>query len=88
MERIFDPYFTTKHGGTGLGLTTARLIILRHGGAIDVVGNNGGGTTFVVYVPAQAGAHVAAEGAEKICAPRVEATGMYWSWMTSSRCGR
>jgi len=52
IDRIFDPYFTTKHKGNGLGLTTAYSIIKAHGGHITVESELGVGTTFHVYLPA------------------------------------
>lgn len=52
LPRIFDPYFTTKAGGSGLGLTTAYAIVSKHGGHIAVHANQDGGTTFVVDLPA------------------------------------
>ncbi|HET7824283.1 MAG TPA: PAS domain S-box protein, partial [Anaeromyxobacter sp.] len=53
-RRIFDPYFTTKQGGTGLGLATAHSIVKRHGGAIRVETTLRRGATFVVTLPASA----------------------------------
>jgi len=52
LERIFDPYFTTKHTGSGLGLATSFSIIHKHGGHIDVASELGKGTTFTLYLPA------------------------------------
>jgi PAS domain S-box-containing protein len=52
LPRIFDPYFTTKQTGSGLGLTTAYAIITRHGGHIGVRSTPGSGTVFDVYLPA------------------------------------
>jgi len=51
MPRLFTPYFTTKSGGTGLGLPTTRRIIEAHGGRLDVVTERGRGTDFVVVLP-------------------------------------
>jgi two-component system cell cycle sensor histidine kinase/response regulator CckA len=50
-KKIFDPYFTTKAGGTGLGLSSTYSIIKRHGGCIDLHSSVGEGTTFICYVP-------------------------------------
>jgi PAS domain S-box-containing protein len=50
--RIFDPYFTTKQNGSGLGLATSYSILTAHGGYITVESNEGVGTRFVVYLPA------------------------------------
>jgi CheY-like chemotaxis protein len=52
LARIFDPYFTTKQAGNGLGLATVYSIINRHGGFIRVDSNLGKGTTFTLYLPA------------------------------------
>lgn len=48
LARVFQPYFTTKSGGTGLGLPTARRLIEEHGGTLTVVSEVGRGTTFTV----------------------------------------
>ncbi|MEW6750710.1 MAG: ATP-binding protein [Candidatus Latescibacterota bacterium] len=55
VERIFDPYFTTKPEGTGLGLTSAYAIVSEHGGWIAVESTPGAGARFVVYLPAAEG---------------------------------
>ncbi len=52
LEKIFDPYFTTKEKGTGLGLATSYSIIRNHEGRIDVSSEVGRGSTFTIYVPA------------------------------------
>jgi len=51
IERIFTPYFTTKSGGSGLGLPTARRIIEGHHGQLDVVSEPQRGTDFIVRLP-------------------------------------
>ncbi len=51
-DKIFDPYFTTRKKGSGLGLATSYSIIRNHGGIIDVASEPGEGTTFFVYLPA------------------------------------
>ena len=50
-EQIFDPLFTTKKSGTGLGLAVAQQIVLRHHGGIRVQSEPGAGTTFNVQLP-------------------------------------
>ena len=52
IQKIFDPYFTTKKTGSGLGLTTAYSIIKKHEGLITVGSQVGVGTTFCIYLPA------------------------------------
>ncbi len=52
LNRIFDPYFTTKKDGSGLGLAICYSIIKRHGGHIEVETQEGKGTTFHIYLPA------------------------------------
>jgi signal transduction histidine kinase/ActR/RegA family two-component response regulator len=51
VPRIFDPYFTTKVKGTGMGLTTCLSILKRHGGAITFDSEVDKGTTFELYLP-------------------------------------
>jgi signal transduction histidine kinase/ActR/RegA family two-component response regulator len=52
IEHIFDPYFTTRRDGSGLGLTTAYSIVEKHGGRIEVRSEEGKGTTVSFYLPA------------------------------------
>jgi PAS domain S-box-containing protein len=52
LSKIFEPYFTSKEGGTGLGLATVLSIINRHEGAISVESRVGAGTAFTLYIPA------------------------------------
>jgi len=51
LQRIFDPYFTTKKKGTGLGLSIVHNIISQHGGSIDVTSWLGEGTIFSIILP-------------------------------------
>jgi len=51
MERIFDPFFSTKDTGTGLGLAIASKIMQAHGGYIKVRSEEGKGSTFSLYFP-------------------------------------
>jgi len=52
LSKIFDPYFTTKQAGSGLGLATSYSIIKKHNGYISVDSLLGAGTTFNIYLPA------------------------------------
>jgi CheY-like chemotaxis protein len=67
LDKIFDPYFTTKEKGHGLGLATSFLIIKRHGGTIQVASEVGVGSTFTVRLPV--GAAKTASAAPKAPAP-------------------
>ena len=51
MERIFTPFFTTKQGGTGLGLATVKKIVDAHRGKIEVESMAGRGTKFKLFFP-------------------------------------
>jgi signal transduction histidine kinase len=51
VSRLFQPYFTTKKHGTGLGLFVTRKLILEHGGDIEVASEPGRGACFQVYLP-------------------------------------
>ncbi|HMS59073.1 MAG TPA: sensor histidine kinase [Tepidiformaceae bacterium] len=52
-ERVFEPYFTTRVSGTGLGLASARAAMLALGGELDLVASSPSGTVFAVRVPAE-----------------------------------
>ena len=54
-SKIFDPYFTTKQRGSGLGLATSYSIIRKHHGQITVESTPGKGSTFRIYLPAAEG---------------------------------
>jgi signal transduction histidine kinase/CheY-like chemotaxis protein len=51
LNRIFDPYFTTKSAGSGLGLASAHSIVSKHGGHIEASSESGKGATFTIYLP-------------------------------------
>ena len=51
LKKVFDPYFTTKPQGKGLGLASVYSIVKRHGGSVSVDSQSGDGTTFTVYLP-------------------------------------
>jgi len=52
LEKIFDPYFSTKQQGSGLGLAICHSIISKHNGSISVQSELNKGTTFTIYLPA------------------------------------
>jgi len=52
LDQIFDPYFTTKQKGNGLGLAITHTIISKHNGHISVASEPGKGTVFTIYLPA------------------------------------
>jgi signal transduction histidine kinase len=53
LEKILEPFYTTKEKGTGLGLPLAAKIIERHGGALDIHSIVGEGTTLSIWLPAE-----------------------------------
>ncbi len=63
LDRIFDPYFSTKDEGSGLGLAIVFSIVNKHGGWIQVFSEPGQGTDFYIYLPA-----TEREEEEKLCA--------------------
>jgi signal transduction histidine kinase len=60
LAKIFEPLFTTKSSGVGLGLPIVRQIIEQHGGTIDVESRVDVGTTFTIFLPRQPGARQSA----------------------------
>ena len=63
VERIFDPFYTTRPGGTGLGLTIAQKIIDNLGGRIEVISREGGGSTFRILLKQAPSEEHAVQGA-------------------------
>ncbi len=60
-ERIFDVYYSTKRGGTGLGLPTARRFVEEHGGEIRIESEEGRGTSVTLCLPLPEGESTPAE---------------------------
>jgi len=54
LDRIFAPYYSTRPGGTGLGLPTVRRIVQEHKGTLEVHSEPGRGTRFTIHLPAAA----------------------------------
>ena len=51
LSRVFEPYFTTKPAGTGLGLLIVRRIVREHGGELSIESNQGKGLTLAIRLP-------------------------------------
>ena len=50
-ENTFEPFFSTKEGGTGLGLTVSYNIVTAHGGTLDLINGHGSGACFRLFLP-------------------------------------
>jgi CheY-like chemotaxis protein len=66
IDKIFDPYFTTKQEGSGLGLAISHAIISKHDGSITVRSIPGEGTAFAIYLPVSARKQEKRAGSEVI----------------------
>ena len=51
LSRVFEPYFTTKSGGSGLGLLIVRRIVREHGGELAIESSEGKGLTLTIRLP-------------------------------------
>src|SRR2546423_14579984 len=75
LKRIFDPYFTTKAKGNGLGLATAYSIIKNHGGLMTVESEVHVGTTFTIYLPGAVQQETPVEETPRNLEPAMPGTG-------------
>jgi two-component system nitrogen regulation sensor histidine kinase NtrY len=57
-ERLFTPYYTTKHHGTGLGLAIVQSVVSDHHGKISVISEPGHGSTFIIELPVKQGEQI------------------------------
>ena len=55
FDKIFQPYYTSKPGGSGIGLSIARKIVKAHDGSIAVNSQAGKGTSFTIILPVSSG---------------------------------
>jgi PAS domain S-box-containing protein len=69
IDKLFDPYFTTKNKGTGLGLSICHSIITQHGGSITVSSSTGSGAVFTILLPASRLHEIAQDQEDLIPAP-------------------
>jgi PAS domain S-box-containing protein len=67
LTKIFDPFFSTKPGGTGLGLAVVYSVLKNHGGYIEVASAPGEGATFTVFLPAATAAPLPVQPAAETC---------------------
>jgi PAS domain S-box-containing protein len=74
LRHIFEPLFTTKKNGTGLGLPVAHQVVQRHGGEMFVESTVGSGTAFHIFLPLTAAAAAAQPAEVAPEAPRAELT--------------
>ena len=51
LEKVFNPFFTTKSDGVGLGLSISSRLLEENGGKIELESEEGTGTTFKIYLP-------------------------------------
>ncbi|HER62925.1 MAG TPA: response regulator, partial [Desulfobacteraceae bacterium] len=66
IEKLFDPYFTTKNKGTGLGLSICHSIITKHGGTLTASSPPGSGAVFTILLPASRSHEIVPEREEAL----------------------
>jgi len=66
LDRVFEPFYTTRSTGTGLGLAVVRAVILNHGGEISISSALGSGTTFMINLPTDARDSLLPSGRDEI----------------------
>lgn len=66
LQHIFDPFYTTRAGGTGLGLANVDRIVRAHGGTVEVDSAPGKGTTFTLWFPIDGPGDAAADAPEVV----------------------
>jgi signal transduction histidine kinase len=66
LPKVFEPLFTTKSFGVGLGLPTVRQIVEQHGGTIDADSKMGEGTIFTIWLPRHERSATTASGEEQM----------------------
>jgi CheY-like chemotaxis protein len=72
-SRVFEPYYTTKRTGSGLGLATVFSIVKKHGGVVDFESEVGKGTSFFFYLPASKNVIGPAAPGQRLAAGKAEA---------------
>ena len=75
MRRIFEPFYTTKFTGRGLGMSAVLGIITAHKGALQLTSQPGQGTTFTIYLPIETSEPIGDESSEQIASTPWQGSG-------------